>query len=159
MDESSILEAMEQVQDEISQLDESIQEYQDSDEENVIESSVSGRVKKINVSAGSDLSDIMVSDGALMVLSLDGKMAVFLSGVSGVSAGDSVTVTLSSGTQVTGTVDSASGEDCVVTLTGAYDPRTTGNHRDFRYRFRSECFRKCKCFRGNNPADSGRKCQ
>ena len=84
------------MQDEISQLDESIQEYQDSDEENVIESSVSGRVKKINVSAGSDLSDIMVSDGALMVLSLDGKMAVSLSGVSGVSAGDSVTVTLSS---------------------------------------------------------------
>ena len=83
----------------------------------MIESSVSGRVKKINVSAGSDLSDIMVSDGALMVLSLDGKMAVSLSGVSGVSAGDSVTVTLSSGTQVTGTVDSASGEDCVVTLT------------------------------------------
>lgn len=117
VDESSILEAMEQVQDEISQLDESIQEYQDSDEENVIESSVSGRVKKINVSAGSDLSDIMVSDDALMVLSLDGKMAVSLSGVSGVSAGDSVTVTLSSGTQVTGTVDSASGEDCVVTLT------------------------------------------
>ena len=110
------------MQDEISQLDESIQEYQDSDEENVIESSVSGRVKKINVSAGSDLSDIMVSDGALMVLSLDGKMAVSLSGVSGVSAGDSVTVTLSSGTQVTGTVDSASGEDCVFTLT---DNRTT----------------------------------
>lgn len=117
VDESSILEAMEQVQEEISQLDESIQEYQDSDEENVIESSVSGLVKKINVSAGSDVSDTMVSDGALMVLSLDGKMAVSLSGVSGVSVGDSVTVTLSSGTQVTGTVDSVSGKDCVVTLT------------------------------------------
>lgn len=117
VDESSILEAMEQVQEEISQLDESIQEYQDSDEENVIESSVSGRVKKINVYAGSDVSDTMVSDGALMVLSLDGKMAVSLSGVSGVSVGDSVTVTLSSGTQVTGTVDSVSGKDCVVTLT------------------------------------------
>lgn len=117
VDESSILEAMEQVQEEISQLDESIQEYQDSDEENVIESSVSGRVKKINVSAGSDVSDTMVSDGALMVLSLNGKMAVSLSGVSGVSVGDSVTVTLSSGTQVTGTVDSVSGKDCVVTLT------------------------------------------
>lgn len=117
VDESSILEAMEQVQEEISQLDESIQEYQDSDEENVIESSVSGRVKKINVSAGSDVSDTMVSDGALMVLSLDGKMAVSLSGVSGVFVGDSVTVTLSSGTQVTGTVDSVSGKDCVVTLT------------------------------------------
>ena len=117
VDESSILEAMEQVQSEISELDESIREYQDSDEENVIEASVSGRVKKINVSAGSDVSDTMVSDGALMVLSLDGKMAVSLNGVSGVSAGDSVTVTLSSGTQVTGTVDSVSGKECMVTLT------------------------------------------
>lgn len=117
VDESSILEAMEQVQSEISELDESIREYQDSDEENVIEASVSGRVKKINVSAGADVSDTMVSDGALMVLSLDGKMAVSLSGVSGVSAGDSVTVTLSSGTQVTGTVDSVSGKECMVTLT------------------------------------------
>ena len=117
VDESSILEAMEQVQSEISELDESIREYQDSDEENVIEASVSGRVKKINVSAGSDVSDTMVSEGALMVLSLDGKMAVSLSGVSGVAAGDSVTVTLSSGTQVTGTVDSVSGKECMVTLT------------------------------------------
>lgn len=117
VDESSILEAMEQVQEEISQLDKSIKEYQDSDEANVIKSSVSGRVKKINVSAGADISDTMVSDGALMVLSLDGKMAVSLSGVSGVSAGDSVTVTLSSGTQVTGTVDSVSGKIAVVTLT------------------------------------------
>lgn len=117
VDESSILEAMEQVQSEISELDENIREYQDSDEENVIEASVSGRVKKINVSAGADVSDTMVSDGALMVLSLDGKMAVSLSRVSGVSAGDSVTVTLSSGTQVTGTVDSVSGKECMVTLT------------------------------------------
>ena len=117
VDESSILEAMEQVQDEISQLDESIQAYQDSDEENVIESSVSGRVKKINVSAGSDISDTMVSDGALMILSLDGKMSVILTGVSDVSADDSVTVTLSSGTQVTGTVASVSGDSCEITLT------------------------------------------
>lgn len=117
VDESSILEAMEQVQEEISQLDKSIKEYQDSDDANVIESSVSGRVKKINVSAGDDISDTMVSDGALMVLSLDGKMAVSLSNVSGVAAGDSVTVTLSSGTQVTGTVDSVSGKTVVVTLT------------------------------------------
>ena len=117
VDESSILEAMEQVQDEISQLDESIQAYQDSDEENEIESSVSGRVKKINVSAGSDISDVMVSDGALMILSLDGKMSVTLTGVSDVSVDDSVTVTLSSGTQVTGTVASVSGDNCEITLT------------------------------------------
>lgn len=117
VDAGSILEAMEQVQDEISQLDISIREYQESDEADVLKSSVSGRVKKINVSAGADVSDIMVDDGALIVLSLDGKMSVSLSKVSGVSAGDSVTVTLSSGAQVTGTVDSVGGEECVVTLT------------------------------------------
>ena len=117
VDESSVLEAMEQVQEEISQLDESIQAYQDSDEENVIESSVSGRVKKINVSAGSDIADTMVSDGALMILSLDGKMSVTLTGVADVSVNDPVTVTLSSGTQVTGTVASVSGDNCEITLT------------------------------------------
>lgn len=74
-------------------------------------------MKKINVSAGSDIADVMVSDGALMVLSLDGKMAVSLADVSGVSAGDTVTVVLSSGTEVSGTVDSVSGDDCVVTVT------------------------------------------
>ena len=117
VDESSVLEAMEQVQEEISQLDESIQAYQDSDEENVIESSVSGRVKKINVSAGSDIADTMVSDGALMILSLDGKMSVTLTGVADVLVNDSVTVILSSGTQVTGTVASVSGDSCEITLT------------------------------------------
>ena len=71
-------------------------------------------MKKINVSAGSDIADVMVSDGALMVLSLDGKMAVSLADV---SAGDTVTVVLSSGTEVSGTVDSVSGDDCVVTVT------------------------------------------
>ena len=69
------------------------------------------------MSAGSDIADVMVSDGALMVLSLDGKMAVSLADVSGVSAGDTVTVVLSSGTEVSGTVDSVSGDDCVVTVT------------------------------------------
>lgn len=117
VDASSILEAMDQIQDEIAQLDKSIQEYKESDEENVIQTSVAGRVKKINVSAGSDIADVMVSDGALMVLSLDGKMAVSLADVSGVSAGDTVTVVLSSGTEVSGTVDSVSGDDCVVTVT------------------------------------------
>lgn len=66
------------------------------------------------MSAGSDIADVMVSDGALMVLSLDGKMAVSLADV---SAGDTVTVVLSSGTEVSGTVDSVSGDDCVVTVT------------------------------------------
>lgn len=69
------------------------------------------------MSAGSDIADVMVSDGALMVLSLDGKMVVSLADVSGVSAGDTVTVVLSSGTEVSGTVDSVSGDDCVVTVT------------------------------------------
>ncbi len=117
VDESSILEAMEQVQDEISQLDESIQTYQESSTSNVIKASVSGRVKKIYVSAGSDISDTMVDSGALMILSLDGKMSVTLTGVSGVSTGDSVTVTLSSGSTVTGTVATVSGDSCEVTLT------------------------------------------
>lgn len=95
VDESSILEAMEQVQEEITQLDTSIRECQENDEDNVIESSVNGRVKRILVSSGSDISETMLNDGALMVLSLDGKMALTLTDVSGVEKGDTVTVTTS----------------------------------------------------------------
>lgn len=58
----------------------------------------------------------MVDNGALMLLSLDGKMAADFTGVSGVAAGDTVTVTLSDGTVKEGSVESVSGADCTVTF-------------------------------------------
>lgn len=52
----------------------------------------------------------------MLVLSLDGKMAVDIK-AAGLEEGDTVTVTLSSGTQATGTLASVSGSTCTVTVT------------------------------------------
>ena len=62
------------------------------------------------------MAQSMVDNGALMLLSLDGKMAADFTGVSGVAAGDTVTVTLSDGTVKEGSVESVSGADCTVTF-------------------------------------------
>ena len=56
--------------------------------------------------------------GALMLLSLDGKMAVSISDAGGLSEGDSVTVILSDQkTKKTGSVESVTDGTAVITLT------------------------------------------
>ena len=47
-----------------------------------IKSSVSGRVKKINAAKGNGVTDVMQEDGALALISLDGKMAVEITAAS-----------------------------------------------------------------------------
>ena len=47
-----------------------------------IKSSVSGRVKKINAAKGDGVMNVMQEDGALALISLDGKMAVEITAAS-----------------------------------------------------------------------------
>ena len=117
VEKSSVLSAVEDVQKEIDELDEKISTCQSNTTQNKITSSVAGRVKAIYVSANSKVTDVMVENGALIKLSLDGLMAVKLDSASNVSTGDTVTVKLSSGTTVKGKVESVDGDSCVVTLT------------------------------------------
>ena len=118
VDASSVYEAMEEVQEKIKALDEQIAELQDDTDEEIISASMSGRVKKIYISQGEDISACMLEHGALLVLSVDGKMAVDLKESSSIiSVEDTVTVTLSSGTQIEGTVEKVSEEGCTITMT------------------------------------------
>ena len=115
---SSVLDAVDDVQEELKELDEKISTCQEVDDENCIESSVSGRVKAIYVAEDSDVTDVMLENGALMELSLDGLMAVDLADVTQVEKGDTVGVTLSDGTELSGTVAELSEDgNCTVTLT------------------------------------------
>ena len=118
VDSSSVLEAVENVQSELTELDEKISTCQEDDEENTIESPAAGRIKKIYVAADSEVTDSMLEDGALMVLSLDGYMAADLTDVSDAEEGETVNVTLSDGTVVSGTI-AEKNEDgsCTVTVT------------------------------------------
>ena len=117
VDTTSVLSALQEMQETIGDLDEEINDKKDDLMDDTIETQVSGRVKKIYVSSGNSVSDSMVTNGALMLLSVDGKMSLALTDVSGVAAGDTVNVNLSDGSVEEGTVESLSGEDCVITLT------------------------------------------
>lgn len=118
VDASSVLEAVEDVQSELTELDEKISTCQEDDEENTIESPAAGRIKKIYVASDSEVTDSMLENGALMILSLDGYMAVDLTATSDVKEGETVNVTLSDGTIVNGTVaDKNEDGSCTVTIT------------------------------------------
>ena len=118
VDSSSVLEAVENVQSELTELDEKISTCQEDDEENTIESPAAGRIKKIYVTSDSEVTDSMLENGALMVLSLDGYMAVDLTDVSDAEEGETVNVTLSDGAVVSGTVaDKNDDGSCTVTVT------------------------------------------
>lgn len=129
---ASVLKAVEETQEEIGELDDQISECQEDDDTETIDASVDGRVKLIHAAAGDDVTDVMLENDSLLILSLDGKMAVDIK-TSGLEEGDTVTVTLSSGTQVTGTVQTVSGSTCTVTVTDngtVYDDEVTVTDSD-----------------------------
>lgn len=116
VEETSVLGDMEEVQEQIEETEEDMNECKSDTETQEVTAKVSGRIKKNYVQESSDVAQSMVDNGALMLLSLDGKMAADFTGVSGVAAGDTVTVTLSDGTVKEGSVESVSGADCTVTF-------------------------------------------
>lgn len=118
VDSSFVYEAMEEVQEKIEALDEQIADLQEDTDEETISASIDGRVKKIYIGQGEDITSCMLEHGALLVLSADGKMAVDLADPATVpSEEDTVTVTLSSGTQIEGTVEKVSDDGCTITMT------------------------------------------
>jgi len=114
---ASVLKALSEAQEELEALDGEINEAKDKEESVYVKTYIAGRVKKIYAGAGKSVLSVMEKKGALLVLSIDGRMAVELADVSGVSAGDTVTVTLTDGTEEEGTVESMTDGVCVVTLT------------------------------------------
>ncbi|MCD8133002.1 MAG: HlyD family efflux transporter periplasmic adaptor subunit [Clostridiales bacterium] len=113
---ASLLTALSDAQDALDELDEELEDAAGDEVSSTITSSVSGRVKYIAVSAGDDVATVMYDSGALMLLSLDGYMAVDVS-TDSLTANDSVTVTASDGTSYSGTVESVSDGTATVLIT------------------------------------------
>ena len=117
VDTASVLSAVEDIQEELDALDEQISDCLEDEDENLVECTVAGRVKAVYVKAGSDVSDVMVDKGALMELSLDGKLAVKIEDTTSLEKDESVNVTLSDGTVINGTIDSVTDDGTVITVT------------------------------------------
>ncbi|MBO4419018.1 MAG: HlyD family efflux transporter periplasmic adaptor subunit [Oscillospiraceae bacterium] len=103
VDASSVLSALSEKQTEINKLDEELASLSENQVDAEVKTSMQGRVKAIFAEEGDSVSSVMYEDGALVLLSLDGYMAVELDSTA-YSVGDSVTVTASDGAEYGGSV-------------------------------------------------------
>lgn len=112
--------AISELQEVIDALDAAIASESSKTNDSVIRSGTAGRVKKIYAREGTAAADTVYENGALLLLSLDGLMAVDLEAQAEV--GQRVTVTLSDGTALEGTVESVSDGTATVTLSDETAP-------------------------------------
>ncbi len=101
---ASILSAMASAQAALDEIDAELEEASADEVSDTIAATVSGRVKYIYAGEDDDVVAVMYTEGALMLLSLDGYMAVDIES-DDLAAGDEVTVTDSDDNEYTGTVE------------------------------------------------------
>ena len=116
-DPLSIRQEIESVKSSIESLDRRIQYAKDAPETKTVKANVEGRVKAVYAEKGDDALNVYSEHGALVVLSIDGKMAVDFPSNAGLSAGDEVKVVLSDGAVKTGAVEKVENGTVTVTLT------------------------------------------
>lgn len=115
VDKASVGVAIAELQTVIDELDTDLDAASDESADTTIPSSVEGRVKLIYAQENGSVLDTVSEHGCLMLLSLDGLMAVDLEAADGVSVGDTVKVILSDGTEESGRVSAK--EDGMLTVT------------------------------------------
>ena len=116
VDKITVMEAIAEVQKTLDHLSKQIKNADSDEGSSRIKAQTSGKVKLIYAEAGDNVQDVVLQHGALAVLSLDGRMAVELESDVRLSAGDTVTVTLSDGIAVSGRVESALGGKLTVSI-------------------------------------------
>jgi len=129
---SSVVSAMADLQSQIEDLDDQISDAEDDSASTRINAGVSGRVKAIFGEKDADVTEVMYEHGALALLSLDGYMAVDIE-TDTLQVGDSVSVMLSDGDTVSGTVESAVDGKATVLITDngpKYEDEVTVQDKD-----------------------------
>ena len=116
VDIASVQTSMSSVQSEITSLDKEITSAAKDTVDSRITAGVAGRVKVIFAQKGDDVAKCMYEHGALVVLSLDGKMAFEIDAGDLVS-GDTVVVRREDGTELEGTVDTVVNETATILIT------------------------------------------
>ena len=105
VDKVSVMLALTEVQETLDYLSTQITDAANDKESNKITAQTAGTVKIVYGKAGDNVRDVMLEHGALAVLSLDDKMAVDVACKTDLTYGKTVSVILSSGKLVTGTVE------------------------------------------------------
>lgn len=112
---TAVASAILELQQVLQELDGDIREQSGQSADSYITASAAGRVKAIYAQEGESVTDAMSRYGALMVLSLDGRMKVTLSDLP-LQVGQAVEVRLEDGTAAQGRVDSVRQGTAVITV-------------------------------------------
>jgi multidrug efflux pump subunit AcrA (membrane-fusion protein) len=117
-DHGLLLAAIGTAQDQLEALDARLAAASGRNASQYIKASLPGRVKQVYIADGSDITRVMADSGALMVLSVDGKMSVSFApdANSKLAVGTVVIVTLPDTKHKDGEVRFLSPDFCVVTL-------------------------------------------
>ena len=103
-DKTSVMQAIASVHEALDEIDGQLQTARDAKADNYLTAPVSGTVKEVYAQVGDKVTDVMNEYGALMLLSLDGRMAVQIPATDSLYMGGSVTVTLPDGVEIPGEV-------------------------------------------------------
>lgn len=115
VDKVSVMTAIVEVTDTLDTLRSQIESARDDTVGTYITATPGGRIKEVYARKDERVQDVMLRDGALAVLSLDGLMAVQLRQDLPLATGDSVDVKLPNGTVVEGRVEG--NLDGIITIT------------------------------------------
>lgn len=100
---TTVASAIAELQDVLEELDGALESKRTSEAEKTIYSPAGGRIKAIYIQPGEDVADVMLREGALMKLSLDGRMKVEIPGED-LAVGQTLTVRLEDGKTLEGRV-------------------------------------------------------
>lgn len=120
LDTASIMSVIASVQTSMDEIDEKLAEHEDDAIDEEMLSTVDGRVIKIYAAENESVVDTMYESSALMLISIDGLMAVSIETDADLGVGDSLDVTMEDDTVVTGKVESYINGTAVITISDEY---------------------------------------
>ena len=116
VDRVSVMNAILGVEDTLEYIQEQILSAKEDTVSGTVRATAGGWVKQVFARKGDSVQDVMLTHGALAVLSLDGRMAVSLEQDTALAAGDTVVVAFPDGGEVDGRVESNLNGTLIVTV-------------------------------------------
>ena len=116
VDKVSVMSAIAEIQEKLDELDDDLDSKEDETISETIKANTDGKIKVIYAESGESVVDVMYGHGALMLVSLDGMMAVSFETEEVLYAGDTVSVTTEDGTALSGKVQSVANGKVVITV-------------------------------------------
>ena len=116
VDKVTLMTALAEVQETLDYLSDEIADAANDSQDDEVLAQAGGLVKILYGKTGDSVRDVMLTNGALAVLSLDGRMAVDIERNTDFSYGTIVCVILSDDTEIEGRVESSAGGILTVSL-------------------------------------------